>query len=67
MYCLSSVHLRIHFMVTNVVEKCVTLFDKDVYLKNLDGSQQMYNVFDLFLTRNHSMKSLCVNFLSLCT
>jgi hypothetical protein len=38
MYHLSWVHLRIHFHVTNVGEKCVTLFDSDVYLKNLDGS-----------------------------
>jgi len=30
MYCLSWVHLRMHCIVTNVSEKCVTLFDSDV-------------------------------------
>jgi len=50
-----------------LVRSVLPYFDSDVYLKNLDGLQQMLcNVFDLFLTRNHSMESLCVNFLSLC-
>jgi hypothetical protein len=47
MYCLSWIHLRIHFVLTDVGEKRGTLFDNDVFLKTLDGSQQMLcNVFD---------------------
>ena len=51
----------------NSGEKCGSLFDSDMNLKKVDSSQQMlYNVFHLFLTRNHSVEGLCVNFFSRC-
>jgi hypothetical protein len=29
-------------------------------------SRVLYNASDLFLTRNHAVESLCMNFISLC-
>jgi hypothetical protein len=48
-----------------IVEKCVTPFGGNFSETTLSG-HMLYNIFDLFLTRNHTMETFCLNFLSLC-
>lgn len=51
----------------NTVEKCVTPFHGDMYLERYASQDICYTIFLIcFLTKSHTMESLCMNFISLC-
>jgi hypothetical protein len=67
---LRACHCILHhvgIVINNMVEKCVTPFDGDVSQKLSSQDICCMTFFNCFLTRNHTMESFCLNFVSLCT
>jgi hypothetical protein len=59
-FCLSQAHLQIHLIVANAGEKCVALFDSDVYLKKWMAYNKCYIMFLTHFWQGITLWTACV-------